>query len=116
MALIKSKQWVYDHLICEFDHWDCCKKGLVKDGDEYFVCILTTGYIKDIDGPVEYDLYPIDLNDTHHEFLRDYKEAFPWWFTGGKTDFAADFDEKIRLFKKKWPRNPIARDAEGGAR
>jgi hypothetical protein len=82
---IESIDWVYERLICEFDHWDICLQGLIHDeGNFKFVEIniaekdraFYLRYKKNI----AYCVYDINWNNECTAYLADYELAYPQWF------------------------------------
>ncbi len=91
--------WVNDHLVCEFDHWDEVIIGLVRVGDELMWCepAHETG---------SYNILPIDWDDECQQYLDDYRKAYPHWFPvdGIRPEYTG-WD--VSSFSVKWPQNPI---------
>lgn len=94
-----SKRLVYKYLVCEFDHWDVCLKGLIKKDGQYYFCNLIGSNTKP-----KYRVYKIIWTKDCENYLRDYKKAYLHWFHprtlyNGRT---------IEWFKNKWKgKNPI---------
>jgi hypothetical protein len=105
--MIKDFNWVHDHLICEFHHYDCCLIGLVKDIDTYLLAEVIDP--KPIDGPITYNIYEIKWDNECAEFLADYEIAFAYWFWD--LSKFKKFDDNLEnhvWFTKKWKdREPI---------
>jgi len=103
-----SRDWIYDHLICEFDHWDVCITGLVeRDGVKLF-----TGIVDETDDEITYELLPIKWTPECDEYLADYRKAYAHWFHEGKPRVMYD-GRDLKWFADKWKgRNPIADAAE----
>ena len=103
MYKIKSRKWVYKHLVCEFSHWDVCLTGLIKYKDTYYFCSII-----DIDSCADkYKIYPINWTKECEEYLADYYKAYQHWFyTKGRRGIYDGRD--LTWFNKKWKkRNPI---------
>ena len=99
--MIVSHEWVYNHLICEFDHWDICLDGLVdKDGEKWWCTLVSPN------PPDEYLLSPIEWTDECTEYLEDYRKAYVHWFyeNGKKPPYDG---RPLNWFSEKWPNNPI---------
>lgn len=105
-SIIMPLRWVYDHLICEFTHWDICLTGLVEHNDERWFCeVCDNGYEEN----VEYKLYPVLWNAECDEYLKDYRVAYKHWFhEDGKRPWSYNGWD-LSWFRDKWQdRNPIA--------
>ena len=102
-----SRDWVYDHLICEFEHWDVCVKGLVgRDGERLFAEI-----VDETDDEITYALRPIAWTPECDEYLADYRTSYAHWFHEGKPRQLYD-GRDLKWFADKWAgRNPIAEAA-----
>lgn len=99
-----SIEWVYEHLVCEFDHWDICLAGLVSDGGVYRLARVIDPEADD----VQYTLHDIHWTDECNEYLEDYRVAYAHWFhTNGKRETRyGGWD--LGWFSDKWQhRNPI---------
>ena len=101
--------WLHNHLICEFDHNDCCLSGLVEyEGEKYYCKIINW----EIHNPYYY-VYPIKWDTKCDEYLDDYKAAYPWWFyNDGKR---GEYDgREFMWFRDKWKgRSPIVENSTG---
>lgn len=89
-------------MICEFEHWDRCLKGLVEcDGQKMFCKILNDD---------EYELRPIAWDAECDEYLADYRKAYPHWF---HDESKRSYDGRdLKWFSDKWQhRNPIEEKA-----
>lgn len=102
-------EWVYNHLICEFDHWDICLTGLVDRDGEKWVCRVRDPYAE----PVEYTLTPIEWTEECEEYLEDYRVAYKHWFyKDGKRGTYNGWP--LGWFGEKWKhRNPITKQELG---
>lgn len=102
-AVIMPLGWVYEHLICEFDHWDICLKGLVDRNGERWFCWVGDAYCDD----VQYTLRKVDWTALCDEYLEDYRVAYEHWFHEGKPRGSYD-GRPLDWFNEKWGhRNPI---------
>lgn len=109
MPATVDSAWVRERIICEFDHYDCCLKGLVEhEGRKLFVRIANRADVEcDPDEPSVYTVHEIDWDQECDEYLADYRAAFAHWFWhDGKLP---DFDgSDYSWFRQKWQgRNPI---------
>lgn len=98
----KDKKWVYEHLVCEFDHWDFCLAGLVKVDEKYFYCKFLGDKTK------TYEILPINWTEECQEYLDDYAVAYKHWFyvDGHRTESYNHWD--LSWFSEKWGhRSPI---------
>ena len=106
MPTIRSYEWVYKHLICEFDHWDICLEGLINDNGEKKYVILFTNLYHD-DKLLRYAVHKIDWNEQCDEYLKDYEIAYKHWFhVKGERPYGYD-GEDLNWFEDKWKSNPI---------
>ena len=99
-AVIVPLWWVYEHLICEFQHWDICLTGLVDRNGERWFC--------EVYGDAEYMLRPVAWNAECDEYFADYRVAYKHWCReGGKRSWSyGGWD--LSWFRDKWQgRNPI---------
>lgn len=104
--IVKNLQFVYKYLVCEFDHYDFCLKGLIKIGTRYFVCINIRGR-DDPEEEIYYNLYPIELDEECNEYLEDYRVAYKHWFHEGH-ERCQYLCWDLSWFSEKWKhRNPI---------
>lgn len=104
MSIIASRDWVYEHLVCEFDHWDVCLAGLIERGGERWWCSVAEPYADE----VIYQLLPIAWDAECEEYLADYRVAYRHWFHEGKPRPAAVPGQSCGWFYEKWEnRNPI---------
>jgi hypothetical protein len=96
--------WVYDNLICEFDHWDICLTGLVDRNGERWLCRVIDPDVEN----VQYKLTPIEWTSECEEYLEDYRVAYKHWFhENGKRGMYNGWP--LAWFAEKWQkRNPIA--------
>ena len=102
---IENIDWVYERLICEFDHYDICLKGLCKEDDQYYICVLHSDlHTEDSD----YKVAPIDLDEECKDYLEDYKKAYIHWFRD-KDGKRCHYDGRdLQWFSDKWlHRNPL---------
>ena len=101
--VIVPLEWVYDHLICEFSHWDICLKGLVLRNGERWFCWLGDQYCDD----VQYTIRKVNWTPECDEYLDDYRAAYVHWFHEGKP--RCNYDGRpLDWFAEKWKhRNPI---------
>lgn len=101
---IVSLLWIYQRLICEFDHWDICLSGLINLNDKYVFCKVCDPNAKN----VQYKLYNIIWNNECEEYLQDYRIAYTHWFyNNGKRHCPYD-GKDLTWFDNKWKhRNPI---------
>lgn len=111
--MVQSLDWVYDHLVCEFGHWDICLSGLVEfEGDKYFCKVVNPdAKYEDDDTKVLYAISPIVWNNECTEYLEDYRKAYLHWFH--KDGKRCSYDGRpLDWFSEKWKhRNPIAEQA-----
>lgn len=104
--IIKHYKFVYKYLVCEFDHYDYCLKGLVKVGNRYFVCI-TTNMDGNPEEEIYYNLFQVNLDKECLEYLDDYRVAYKHWFHEGKPR-CQYLHWDLTWFSEKWKhRNPI---------
>lgn len=105
-VVIVPLRWVYDHLICEFDHWDICLNGLVdRNGERWFCEVCGDG----LEENIEYKLRPVSWNAECDEYLEDYRVAYKHWLYeyGRRPHSYNGWD--LSWFHDKWQgRNPIA--------
>ena len=102
-------KWVYDHLVCEFDHYDICLIGLVLDNGEYFLCDLDAATD---DENTKYTLKKLDWNAECEEFLADYRKAYHHWFHEGTCRPVYD-GRDLTWFHEKWKEgSPIEKQAK----
>lgn len=108
MSEIVSIEWVYEHLICEFSHWDICLCGLVERNGEKFLCHVCDEYAK----KVKYKLQPVEWTEECQEFLDDYRVAYRHWcYVDGKRQ-DPQYGVRIDWYDEKWgDRDPIGRKA-----
>lgn len=100
---IESKDWVYERLICEFDHWDICRIGLIHDGDSFKLVEI----IDDKRGKETYAVYDIEWNNECTDYLADYEVAYKHWFykNGQRQE---PNRERMDWFYEKWgDKHPI---------
>ena len=108
-TVIRSHSWVYEHLVCEFNHWDVCLTGLVKwEGEMWFCRILPSK----VDS--QYSLHKVNWTPECTEYLDDYRKSFAHWFHEGKPQCSYD-GRPLKWFEEKWQHhNPIEDSAERG--
>lgn len=106
---IVTLEYVYSHLICEFDHWDICLKGLVCCDSCLWYCEVADPNVN----PVAYVLYKVEWNDACEEYLTDYKAAYKHWFySNGQREHRYDGWD-LSWFARKWGhKNPIESQAK----
>lgn len=109
MSKLRSKAYVYEHLICEFDHWDFCLVGLCKIDEKYFVCkVIDTRNRKDL----KYSLKEVEMTKERMEYLEDYRKAYyHWFYEDGKRGTRYD-GRDLKWFNDKWQTNPIVNEEE----
>jgi hypothetical protein len=97
--------WVYAHLICEFEHWDICLTGLVDRNGEKWLCRVRDDQAEN----VEYTLTPIEWTPECEEYLEDYRVAYKHWFwENGQRGTYNNWP--LAWFAEKWKhRNPITK-------
>jgi len=103
-----SLDWVYDHIVCEFDHWDICLVGLVERDDEKLLCRVVNQYADD----VKYTLHPIKWDETCQEYLEDYQVAYKHWCYIDGVRQSSYTGKSIEWFHDKWGNtDPIEENA-----
>lgn len=104
-------KWVYDHLICEFNHWDICLTGLVEVDGIKMLATVEPEY----DGnchqeEIDYTLQEIAWDAECDEYLEDYRVAYKHWFHPRKVNYDG---RSLEWFSDKWQRrNPIEEKAK----
>ena len=78
---------VYEHLVCEFGHYDCCLTGLMEIEGRYFICKIDEDVYVKAEGEsgghglsALYKMYLIQPQGRFEEYLYDYSQAYPHWF------------------------------------
>lgn len=106
--MVKSFEWVYEHLVCEFNHWDICLIGLVEFNGKKYLCKANNDDDSECSRKCSYTLYEIDWNEECDEYLEDYKVAYKHWFhENGKRPYLYN-NWDLSWFSEKWKhRNPI---------
>ena len=108
-----SGDYVYDRMICEFNHWDVCLKGLIEvDGQKMFCEVVES---EDYENLV-YHIFPVAWDDVCDEYLKDYKESYHHWFHNrdhmgdmGCSNRETYDGRPLDWFTEKWQKcNPIA--------
>ena len=106
---VRNWEWVYDRLLCELHHYDCCIMGIiVNDGVRQYVEAANF----DQTAPLMYHVYDIEWDAECEEYLADYRKAFAHWFyASGKR--ACHWDgAKHEWFREKWgDRDPLREKA-----
>ena len=104
VSVIVPKRWVYDHLICEFNHYDVCLKGLVERNGEKWFCWIIGEYFED---DVQYTIRRVNWTPECEEYLSDYRKTYEHWFHDGKPRCQYD-GRPLDWFRDKWQgRHPI---------
>jgi hypothetical protein len=94
--------WLRDHLVCEFDHWDVCLTGLVYDHELLFC---------EIRSDKKYNLYQINWTEECAEYLKDYKVAYKHWFYTDGIRRTSYEGWDLNWFYDKWKRkSPIEKN------
>jgi len=105
--VIESIDWIYEHLVCEFDHWDVCITGLVEFGGAKWFCNVIGDTTYNCN-EAKYRLQKVDWTPECEEYLSDYRKAYHHWFHEGKPRCQYD-GRPLKWFSDKWKkRNPIA--------
>jgi hypothetical protein len=104
---IQSKHWVYDRLICEFDHHDICLKGLVESYGEKMFCRIVDQDSSD----AQYTIHRITWTPECDDYMADYRVAYVHWFhvdVDGQRPRCTYDGWPLAWFSDKWKgRNPI---------
>lgn len=104
--MVRDRDWVYEHLVCELTHWDFCLTGLIRYRGEYWYCEVTEDENK-------YQLSLVVWTDKCEEFLKDYENTYHHWFYyGGKRGTYDGRD--LKVLTEKWGDcNPISDQFKG---
>ena len=105
--MIKSIQYVYDHLVCEFNHWDICISGLLSINDKYYYCKIINSDDPDEYNYEDYEIFDINWTEECQEYLDDYRVAYKHWFYENRKRSSYN-GWLLKWFSDKWDkRNPI---------
>lgn len=106
----KTLRWVYEHLVCEFDHYDCCIVGLVEVDGVNLLCRVEPEYESlPEDQSATYTLHDIAWDAECDEYLEDYRVAYKHWFHPRQDNYDG---RSLKWFGDKWQgRNPIEEKA-----
>lgn len=103
---IKDKRFIYDHLVCEFGHWDLCVSGLLLIDGAHHACRLVPED-NETDDPPRYKIWPVTWTEECEEYLTDYRASYAHWFyiDGARPQYDG---RDLTWFRTKWERrNPI---------
>lgn len=111
---IMPEDWVYEHLVCEFSHWDVCLTGLIEEDGVYKFVTAIEGYT-DTTKPGNYEVDDIAWNAECDEYLDDYRVVYKHWFhKNGQRVYDCPRGD-MSWFNDKWDhKNPIASNAARG--
>lgn len=103
--MLISYNFMKKHLVCEFDHWDICLKGLIEVKGIRYYCKIAGNYWDN--NMLKYEVTKVILDKECEEYLEDYKIAYKHWFPiNGQRPPYNGWD--LSWFDKKWKkRNPI---------
>lgn len=109
--MVKDSKWVYDRLVCEFDHYDYCFSGLIKHRNKFWF-VKVNEFPEGGSRNAKYAVSNIDWNAECEEYLADYRVAYAHCFHE-KGRRPAYNGWPLAWFTEKWDRrNPIEEQAK----